>query len=498
MEFLHSFSLKSIEEIEKNKTDSMELYEELIKTKQLCEKLDSIIENSTDGIFITDNKLKALKINQAYESITGINRQDMIGKSAMLLVDNNTVSVSAAAITINTKKKVTLEQTICQTGKKVLISSNPVFDDSGEVEMVVCNIRDITDLVSLKDKLVVNEEIAQKYQTELEVMKSQIEEHDEIIAQDKKMLDTIYIAKKVAMVDAPVFLSGETGVGKEEIAKFIHNNSRRAKEHFIKINCGAIPENLLESELFGYENGAFTGARQGGKPGLFEFANKGTIFLDEIGELPLDMQVKLLRVLQESEVERIGSLRPIKIDVRVISATNRDLEEMMRKKLFRQDLYYRINVVPITIPPLRERRADIVPLANLFLRGINAKYHLNKKISNSAFQLLLDYPWAGNVRELKNIIERAMIMSRDDYITDEDFCGIMKPLPIMVKESLEKEINLNEILEKMELDYIDRAYDKYHNVRTAAKYLGMKPSTFVRKRKEYRFKYDCDFEKEKN
>ena len=495
MELLDSFILQSREEIEKIKQNNNLLYKELLKTKALCEKLDSIIENSTDGIFITDNKLKAVKINKAYESITGIKRKDMIGKSAMLLVKNNIVSISAAAITINTKKNVTVEQTIFQTGKKVLISSNPVFDENGDVEMVVCNIRDITDLVSLKNKLVLKEEIAKKYQSEMEAMKSQLIEYDEIIAQDKMMLDTIYIAKKVSVVDAPVLLTGETGVGKEEIAKFIHRNSARAKEHFVKINCGAIPANLLESELFGFENGAFTGAKQGGKPGLFEIANKGTIFLDEIGELPLDMQVKLLRVLQEGEVERIGGIKPIKIDVRLISATNRDLEKMMQKQLFRQDLYYRINVIPIAIPPLRQRKDDIIPLANYFLKNINKKYHLNKKISNSAFSLLLDYPWTGNVRELKNIIERAMIMSRDNYITDEDFAHIMNISPIQVKESLEKEINLNELIEKIELDYINKAYEKYHNVRTAAKYLGMKPSTFVRKRKEYRKKYELEITK---
>lgn len=279
-------------------------------------------------------------------------------------------------------------------------------------------------------------------------------------------------------------------MGKEEVAKYIHKNSKRCNKHFIKVNCGAIPENLIESELFGYEKGAFTGANKEGKIGLFEVADEGTIFLDEVGELPLDMQVKLLRVLQEKEIERVGGVKPIKIDVRILAATNRNLEEMVSKKLFREDLYYRLNVVPIEIPPLRERKKDIVPLVEHFLSELNKKYNLSKRFTSVAMQSLLQYNWPGNVRELKNIVERVVIMSSNDVILKSDL-PINNTFNLLEEEigSIDEEVNLKEIVERFELKFINKAFENYKNVRDAAKYLGMDPSTFVRKRKKYTDKY---------
>ena len=225
------------------------------------------------------------------------------------------------------------------------------------------------------------------------------------------MLNVLQMIDRVRKLDTTVLLTGETGVGKDKIASYIVRGSNRSAERFIKVNCGAIPSTLIESELFGYERGAFTGANKEGKMGLFEVADKGTIFLDEVGELPPDMQVKLLRVLQEQEIERIGSNKPIKVDVRVIAATNRNLLEMMREKTFRADLFYRLNVFPVTIPPLRERKDDIIPLAEQFLTDLNHKYGMEKRLTDAAKDVLLEYRWPGNVRELKNVVERSMIMS---------------------------------------------------------------------------------------
>jgi transcriptional regulator with PAS, ATPase and Fis domain len=306
-----------------------------------------------------------------------------------------------------------------------------------------------------------------------------------MIAADEDMLNTIQIAKRVAEVNTTVLILGETGVGKEEIAKYIHKNSSRAQKQFIKINCGAIPLNLIESELFGYERGAFTGANKEGKIGLFELASGGTIFLDEVGELPLDIQVKLLGVLQEREIERIGGIKPIKIDVRIIAVTNRDLEKMVRNKQFREDLFYRLNVVPITIPPLRYRKQDILALITYFLKELNLRFNSNKTFSEEAIRKMYEYKWPGNVRELKNIIERVMIMSQTDKI-------ITKDLPEAIAQNNDEGIvknyetkTLKEILDHVEEQKLNEAFSKYNNVRGAAKSLGIDASTFVRKRQKY-------------
>ena len=294
----------------------------------------------------------------------------------------------------------------------------------------------------------------------------------------------------VARIDSTVVLSGESGVGKEVFAKYIRDNSRRKDAPYVRVNCGAIPESLIESELFGYEKGAFTGANKNGKIGLFEMANKGTIFLDEIGELPLSMQVKLLRVLQEQEIERIGSAKPTKIDVRVIAATNRKLEKMIEEKTFREDLYYRLMVFPINIPSLRERRRDIQPLAEYFLKELNEKYKEKKHFSENCIMILENYQWPGNVRELKNIVERAFIISKDDEITTESIpitdanTHMNKYQKNKEKLAVDTDKPLEEAIRELEIIYMDKAFKKYGNVRDAAESLGMSASTFVRKRQK--------------
>jgi len=239
------------------------------------------------------------------------------------------------------------------------------------------------------------------------------------IAEDEKTKEVLEIAKKVAPTMANVLLLGESGVGKEEFAKFIHQNSNR-KGKFIAINMSAIPENLIESELFGYEKGAFTDATVS-KSGLFEMAEGGTLFLDEIGEMPFNLQAKLLRIIQEKEVYRLGSVKPKKIDVRIVSATNQNIEEMIKNNKFREDLYYRLSTIPIKIPPLRERKKDIIPIAEDILNKVIKEYNLDKKIfDKSAKEKLLNYEWPGNIRELINVIQRAAILSDGKEITQKD------------------------------------------------------------------------------
>jgi PAS domain S-box-containing protein len=449
-----------------------------------CSELDAVIESSFDGIYITDGKANTLKINKSYEKITGLQRKDMINRNMYELEKEGYISKSATLMVLKNRRSNTIEQEF-STGKKVLVSSNPIFDDNGNITMVVTNVRDITELYELQEELAKNMKLTEKYYSEIEAMRIQYLNLSDIIAKDKTMLDLLEVAKRVANVDTTVLILGETGVGKEEIAKFIYQNSMRRSKNFIKINCGAIPQNLIESELFGYVKGAFTGANKEGKMGLFEVADGGTVFLDEIGELPLDIQVKLLNVLQEGEVERVGAVKPIKIDVRVLAATNRNLEDMTKDKTFRADLYYRLNVVPLTVPPLRERREDIIPLIQHFMSQLNKKYNFDKTFTIEAVNTLYNYNWPGNVRELKNIVERVIVMSSSDKIFENDLP--IKNLAINIEKSSDCEdiCNLKEAVGRVEAKLISKAFDSAGNVRDAAKMLGIDASTFVRKRKRY-------------
>ena len=279
---------------------------------------------------------------------------------------------------------------------------------------------------------------------------------------------------------------GKTGVGKEVVAREIHKNSLRKNGPFIKVNCASIPESLFESEMFGYASGAFTGADNKGKPGLIELANKGTLLLDEIGELSLSSQSKLLRVLEENKVTRVGGTEPINIDVRIIAATNRDLKKEVEKGTFREDLFYRLNVIPIYVPPLRERKEDIPLLSKYFLDLYNSKYNKTKTLSHKAFELLKWYSWPGNVRQLKNLIERLVLTCPYDIITDDYISGFFGKEEIEELYNLGRgELTLDEAVSTIERQLIQNALKKYRTTRKAAKALGVSQPTIVRKCKKY-------------
>ena len=461
-------------------------YKNLKNVKLSLTELESIIECSYDGIYITDGDANTIKVNNAYERITGIKKVDVLGKNMRDLEKSGVISQSASLLVMTSRKITTIQQEF-STGVKVLVSSTPIFDENKKISMVVTNVRDVTQLHDLKELIEKNKEITRKYVSEIEEMRTQLLTTSEIVAEDPKTIEIIQLASRIAKVDATILMLGETGVGKDEIAKYIHKVSSRNGRQFIKVNCGAVPISLIESEFFGYEKGAFTGANKEGKIGLFELASGGTIFLDEVGEIPLDMQVKLLRVLQEMEIVRVGGTKPLKINVRVLAATNRDLEKMIADGTFREDLYYRLNVVPLLIPALRQRKQDILPLINLFLKQLNKKYNFNKILLPETLNCLYEYSWPGNVRELKNIVERIVIMSQDDKVNKSDL-----PTNIIdssgreaVLNSLDESITLKETLDDIEEKLIKRAYDKYGNVRAAAKALGIDASTFVRKRQKY-------------
>lgn len=450
----------------------------------LIENLQHVIDASFDGMFITDGYGNVLYLNKAYEKISGIKKEDVIGKNMNDVIREEIISESATLLVLKTRKVTTISQSF-KNGRNALVTSTPIYNDKKEIILVVTNVRDISELENLKLEVEHNNSLVQKYVYQIEELKQQLLKENAIIAKDINMVKVLQNAKRVAKVDTTVLILGETGVGKEEVAKFIYKNSLRHKNSYIKVNCGAIPENLLESEFFGYEKGAFTGAKNEGKIGLFELADEGTIFLDEVGELTLNMQVKLLRVLQEETIVRIGGSEEIKINVRVISATNKNLKEMVEQGLFREDLYYRLNVIPITIPPLRERRGDIAPLIKHFIDYYNKKYVLNKKIGSEASKALYEYDWPGNIRQMKNCIERMILLSDDDIIK-------MKDVPSEISSSTKLELfngnenmTLKDAVNILEHEMITKAYEKYKNVRDASKSIGIDAATFVRKRKKH-------------
>lgn len=459
---------------------------ELVYTREIYEKLNAIFEDSQDGFFITDGEGRVLKVNKAYEEMSGIKGEEILGSNVKEL-EGKMISYSASLITIRSGKPMTIEQTFYRTGRKAYISSTPIFDDNGNIVMIVSNTRDFQMIEDLRRELSQKNEQVLEYEERMKTIAQQNVNQSQLLVNDPKMYDTIYKALKVSDKDTTVLIQGETGTGKEMLANFIHQNSLRKDKIMLCLNCGAISKDLIETELFGYVGGAFTGGLPKGKPGYFEIADGGTLFLDEIGELPFNVQMKLLRTLQEKEIIRVGAGKPKKVDVRVIAATNRDLMKMVEQNEFRADLYYRLNVVNIEIPPLRERKQDIIPLADLFLKRFNDKFKTNKSLSAYSYKMLEDYEWPGNVRELKNTIEKMVILSDEDIISAADI--EKQESRFTVEHSEIETVNLKEILEQIELQYINDYYGAYKTLEKAAVKLGINVKTLSRRKRYLEQKY---------
>ena len=449
--------------------------------QRMLKEMDVIFESSYDGLYVTDGEANTLRVNSAWEKITGLKAEDVVGRNMVDLEREGYFSRTATLMVLREKRPMTTQLTV-PGGKEILASGNPVFDDDGNIIMVVTNVRDLTDMRRLSQQLEETKELAEQYQSKMEKLSAQLFEHEDIVGESKKMREVLELAMRVAWVDIPVLITGETGVGKEVVAKFIHESSNRSsKGLFLQINCGAIPETLLEAELFGYEGGTFTGADRAGRPGLFESAEGGTVVLDEIGELSLNLQVKLLRVLQNFEITRVGGRKPKKIDVRLISITNRDLEKMVEEGTFREDLYFRINVVPIDIPPLRERRDDILHLINFLLRKFNRKHGKKGYFTRDVVDRLLSHDWPGNIRELSNIVERLVAVTPHDEVVIDDLPDSMHQDPSAL--SIGRNIPLKEAVHQYEVGFMKKAIDRHGSVQHAAYYLKVDPATIYRKLK---------------
>lgn len=437
-----------------------------------------ILESITDAVFIDDSDGICRWCNNACEDLYNIKAHEMQGKHVEDLERDGIFTPSVAKRVLDEKREITIIHEN-RHGKRLLTTGTPLFDDKGNISKVITTSRDITTLTDSKQLEAGTGSVIALDDGDVEGFSS----HD-IISRSVTMKNVLALAKRLAAVNSTVLITGESGVGKSLIAKLLHEAGSRYDKPFITVNCGAIPENLIESELFGYVAGAFTGSRSDGKKGLFEAAQDGTIFLDEISELPLNLQVKLLRVIQEREITPIGAVTPIPIDVRIVSATNRNLTELVKQGKFREDLYYRLNVVPINMPPLRDRPEDILPLIQLNLKRCNNDLNENKTISPDALAVLLKYPWPGNIRELQNIVERLSITTSSNIITENS-------LPIFIKQEAERNANINvdlslaAAMEKAEKEILKKTLVKYKSTRAIAKVLNVSQPTIVRKLHKY-------------
>jgi PAS domain S-box-containing protein len=438
---------------------------------------------SQDGVYIVDGQGVTVRVNPAFERITGITANEVVNKHMMDLVERGYFNRSVAMEVIKTKRPVTIVQTN-RNGKVTLTTGNPVLNEEGEVVRVISNIRDITKMTELYEELSRSKLLLKSYSEMIGSL--QPLEAEGVVAESESMRHVIELANRAAAVDSTVLLLGESGVGKGVIANLIYRLSFRSKKPFITVNCGAIPDTLLESELFGYSPGAFTGANKVGKAGLLESAHGGTIFLDEIAELPLTLQPKILHFLETGEIAKIGSTKQCKVDVRVIAATNRELKDMVAKGTFREDLYYRLNVIPITIPPLRNRKEDIIPLIARFVDSFNKKNKTNKSISSQVIDVLLNYSWPGNVRELKNLLERLMVLGASERVTLSDlpreiYDSVQLTYAEILPNNIAFPISLPKLIKNIEDNLIEAALLKAGSIRKAAALLGVNPSTVYRK-----------------
>lgn len=442
--------------------------------------LKAVFDTSYDVIYVSDGEGNTLRVSSACEKLWGYKAEQLVGKHVTELEKEGVFNPSITRLVLEKKEKIQTIQTT-KTGRRLMVVGTPIKDKDGNVTRIINTSRDITEESKLKWELEDMKGLMEGYRQELIRLRKLHSIDENLIYRSQMMSMVVALANKVAEVDSTALILGESGVGKEVIASHIHNHSSRRDKPFIKVNCGAIPINLLESELFGYEKGAFTGASTNGKTGMFELANEGTLFLDEIGDMPLNIQVKLLRVLQDREIVRIGSTSSKKINVRIIAATNRKLEIEVKKGRFREDLYYRLNVIPILIPSLRERKEDIIPLCLHFLDRFNRSYHRMKVLTQNTMDYLQNYEWPGNVRELQNIIERLIVITEEDTIEPEHLPSSFRKMDEDSDIYISHILPLKKAKELLESKLILMAREKYKTTSKMAEILEVNQSTISRK-----------------
>jgi len=469
-----------------------------------------VVDNLDENVMITDGEARILYVNPAFEQSFGLSSQELKGMLISELISSGRYFTSSI-IPFVIKKKMRLMRLAYLPGneKPSVVVGFPIMNADGEIEYIVTYNRSLSTFADLHEhfntfisslhSLNQSKSAVKVYETS-----KMITGEEPLIGDSPAMLQIQYMLEKVSDTDAPVLITGESGTGKELVANAVYNSSKRKNKPFIKVNCSSIPATLIESELFGYEKGAFSGASSSGKKGLFEAANDGTILLDEIGDMPLEAQAKLLRVLQSGEVTRVGGTKPIKLNIRIIASTNSNLKEKIQEGSFRSDLYYRLHIIPIHIPPLRGRPDDIPLLCRHFIDIFCAKYHRSFQLTDKNMELLCSYSWPGNIRELRNIMEYLVVCCSDfPYIEDSMLRGILDmdsdPLAVMpgnpakhIAAAEETQMTLSEAVAKCERDLLQKTMQSTSSMKEASRLLGVDISTVSRKLKQYGLNFKTD------
>ncbi len=456
--------------------------QELRSVVELNDELGTIVDSSFDGIIICNSKGKILRCNPAVERVLGLPRKELVGKPFKELIERGIITNNI----VNMVKKESSPVRIVESpsiDNSLIISGNPVFDEDGDITKIIINIRDMTELEGLREALEESKQLSEQYLSEIAQMRTHFEPGKEIELRSLVMRNVFDLALRVSQVESPVVVIGESGVEKSKIARFIHLNSGRRTGSFLELNCASLPEQVLETELFGYIAGSFAGASNKDKPGLFELANQGTLYLEEIGQLTPAVQAKLLRVLQAKEVMPLGGRQTVPVDVRVIASTQIPLNELVKQGNFSEELFFHLNVVPIRIPPIRERREDVLPLLHYYLENYNNRYNLDKEFSPEAVHVLLNYEWPGNVREVANVVERLVVTAKGKLITNEEVgAAISSKEPGPGKAiTVSGIIPLKEAIDEVEEILVTMAMSRYNTTVKAAEALGVNQSTVVRK-----------------
>ncbi len=465
-----------------------ELACDLVAYQNLARQLQTIFHSSSDGIWVTDGDGTILDINKASERLNGIKASDFTGKNINVMIKQGLIDDAVTLHVLNTKRQHTIIQHISETNKQLLVTGTPAFNEKGELFLVVVNERDITDLNILRENLEQARKAQEKVQQELDGLTMLEFEHGGVVAESKSMRRVLMTCLKLSQREASTFLLlGESGTGKGLLAKFIHKSGPRKTKPFISVNCAALPDQLFEAELFGYEKGAFTGALQSGRMGLMELAGEGTLFLDEVGEVSPAGQAKLLKCIDEREYLPLGASKPKQLRCNIIAATNSDLEQMVKDKTFREDLLYRLNTFTVSIPPLRERREDLFELVTQLLKQYNMRYSADKRITPRFLDTMQEYPFPGNVRELKSMIRKGVVMC-DEAVLD-DFLSEMLGNKVPHQDDTEP-VSLTRAVEAVERDLLVKARATCSGTREMAAYLGVSQPTVVRKLHKYGIRSD--------
>lgn len=473
--------MPSLEEL-----DREELLRRVREGEALAREQDAIIDSTSDGLWVCDAEANVLRVNPASARLNALDPAQVVGRNMQALVDEGTFERSVTLEVLRTDKPVHMLQV--RRGRKLVVTGTPVRDGHGKLVRVVVNERDVTEIESLQRDLEAQESLRDRFRDEMLELQIEKAESSRVVARSESMQLALRQAIKVSRADSTVLVLGESGVGKGLIADLIHRHSARQARPLVKVNCGAIPDSLVEAELFGYEKGAFTGAQARGKAGYFELAEGGTLFLDEIAELPLGSQVKLLRFLEDHRITRVGGTTSREVDVRVLAATHRDLQEMVDQGLFRLDLFYRLNVIPLAIPPLRDRPEDILPLLRHYVDHYAARLGVKRRLSRAATDALLGWRWPGNVRELMNLCERLVVMSDTEVIDTGDLpphLATPSPDAPAAPAVVDDDATLEEAVERTERAVLLRARRRYESQADMAKALGVNQSTVARKLRKY-------------